>query len=171
MDLKIDINNLTSDEKSSVCFALIQEGKAALKNTTLGYIRLGEVLEMLLGKGGLWKHYSSSVQTKDDFVKDAFCIGLSMADHVRRITRTFKEHIGERTIPFYKLLDARPYVTSENIEEVLDKAETLSPSDWKNEIHILKGKSDRDLCEHIYEVWNRCKICGYWMKSKSVERG
>ena len=165
IDLRINTKDLTPTEKADLVFRLVEEGKQAVKTTTQGYMRLGEILELLLGKDALWKHYASHIQNKNEFIKEAFNFSVGMADHVRRVTRMFSNHIGDRTIPFYRLLEAKTVVTDENVVEILDKAENLSHSDWQNEVKVLKGGLDSNECSHENsETWERCQKCQKWLR-------
>ena len=170
IDLRINTTDLKESEKAELCFKLVEEGKYAVRTTTQGYMRLGEILDILLGKGSLWKHYASHIQTKNEFIKDAFNFSVGMASHIMRTTKVFREHIGERTIPFYRLLEAKPIATDENIEDILDKAESLSHADWENEVKIMKGGMDNNDCPHEdTETWERCKNprCQKWLRKIS----
>lgn len=163
---KTNIEKLTNDERNLMCFRLIQEGRLEIKNTTQSYMKFGQILDHLLAKG-LWKHYRQGIASRSEFVKEAFNISVSMCEHIRRISRTFRDVIGDRTIPFYRLLEAKTIVNDSNVAEVLDKAENLSHTDWETEIKVWKGKPDRDLCAHLeVELWQRCKnpLCGKWLR-------
>lgn len=169
MDLTIRDELLTGMTEIQKCDYLIKEGNNALAQTTMGYMKFGFILERLIGKGGSWKSYAKGINNKSEFVRDAFKLSLSMCSHIRRVTKTFAPYIGEKTIPFYRLLNAAPLVKADKVEvgEAIEQASSLEPVAWDTQVKVWRGKPDRDLCEHLNsETWERCSNpdCGKWLR-------
>lgn len=168
VEIRADIKDMTLTEKQDFTFKLVAEGQKATITTIQGYFRLGKVLDLLLGKDKLWKHYASHIESESQFVEDAFHIKLSMASHVRRVSKTFADRVGDRAIPFNRLLEALPIVNEENVDTIIEDAECLPRKDWENSIAEAKGKMPSDVCLHEKtEVWERCAVkggCGRWLR-------
>jgi hypothetical protein len=155
--------------KAEKCNHFVREGKQALYEATSGYMRFGLILEKLIGKGGVWRSYAKGFDNRSEFVRDAFKLSLSMCDHIRRVTKTFSPYIKDKTIPFYRLLNALPLIKNKKVDvsEIIECASSLEPVAWDTQIKAWKGKPDRDLCAHEKtELWERCANpdCGKWLR-------
>ena len=64
-------------------------------------------------------------------------------------------------IPATRLFDVVQYSKNkEQAEDLLYKAKTQMPRDWKNEINVLRGKPQMEDCKHQNSLYEICKVCG-----------
>jgi hypothetical protein len=80
-----------------------------------------------------------------------------------RIVKKFTEELGETNywdVPRSRLIELLPIVNKENVEEWIEKARVLIPSDWKIEVRQAKGLVTEDECSHDYQTYEICKVCG-----------
>ena len=164
----------TEQDLAEQCYNLVAELKQKISSVTQNYMRIGDILELaFISK--IYRHYDSVTMDKnqDDrktwayFVSQACPFGVSMADHIRRVSREFKDSIGNREIPFNRLLEMLPVVNDTNRQELLDKAadETTTFESFRNDIRKIKGQVTTDGCEHLeQDNWSRCKTCGKFFK-------
>jgi hypothetical protein len=65
-------------------------------------------------------------------------------------------------IPESRLTDICAVAKKENVNELLEKARVLTPSDWRTEIRELKGLRTVETCSrHDFKKTAVCKICGH----------
>lgn len=64
------------------------------------------------------------------------------------------------SVPETRLEDIAKFVGDEDIDEWIEKAKQLIPSDWKHELKDLRGLPSKESCEHSHEVYRICKHCG-----------
>lgn len=161
-------------ERADQCYNLVTELKAQIKSVTQNYMRIGDILDLAF-TSKIYRHYDSVTMDKgsDDrktwayFISQTCPFGVSMADHIRRVSREFKGSIGNRDVPFNRLLEMLPVVNDENRQKLLDKAadENTTFESFRNDIRKIKGKVATDECKHeILENWSRCKTCSKWFK-------
>jgi len=172
---KVDVAKMTEQECANYCSKRVMDGNAALTKTTVGYMEFGEILEELLGpaeindddvdRKRLWKYHVKNFQTKAEFIKEAFRISISMADHIRRVTKKYKPYIGNRFVPFSRLLNALPYVNDNNVVEVIACASEHLADDWKKDLKDLKKIEIIECLHEKTERWERClnPDCGKWL--------
>lgn len=56
-------------------------------------------------------------------------------------------------------------IKSSDLEEIKEKAQTLTIKDWIDEKNMIEGKSSYLTCEHKnYDLYAHCKDCGRWIK-------
>lgn len=157
-----------------LCFNLVAELKSVLKNATMNYLRAGDILELAFDSK-IYKHFDSYTKkvgvsegkTWSYFISQTCPFGVAMADHIRRVSREFKNYIGDRNVPFDRLLEMLPVVNDENRIELLDKAcdPTTTHKSFHDDIRKLKGKRTTDDCEHTNtQQWKKCRDCGAWLK-------
>ena len=167
MDLsRLDVKDLTEPE---IYFELVKEMKRAILETTNGYMKVGEILEQMF-ETNLYKF--SGFDTWEDFVTDVCRMSVSGADHTRRVYRKFNGLLGDKDIPFTRLLEIVPIANDSNTEDLLFKAQNDDGRTWKNTIGIEKGRPDQDECPHSRQITKTlCKDCGRWLKdgAKPVE--
>lgn len=143
----LNISEMTEKERTDLVFKATAELKEAIKATTNGYMMTGALLHMIF-ENKLYRNHSSDVKTWQQFVADVCPFKVAMADHLRRVYCTFKDSIGDRVIPFNRLLEALPITTDDNIETVLEDAEALPRRGWEDSIRVAKGQVPSDICEH-----------------------
>ena len=98
-------------------------------------------------------------------MEDAFHIKLSMAGHIRRVSKTFADRVGDRAIPFNRLLEALPVVNDENVDTIIEDAECLPRKAWEDQIRSAKGKITTDACDHAeVDLYAKCRRCSHWDK-------
>ena len=164
----------TTTDKSDLCFNLVKELKEKISSVTQNYMRIGDILELAF-VSKIYRHYDSVTRDKnqDDrktwayFVSQTCPFGVSMADHIRRVSREFKGAIGDREVPFNRLLEMLPVVNDTNRTELLDKAadKTTTFESFRNDIRKIKGQVTTDGCAHENrEPWERCTDCFKFLK-------
>ena len=142
-------------------FQLVQDMKQAILSTTNGYLKTGDILERLF-TSKLWKF--SGFSTWEDFIVAETGMSVSLADHMRRVTRTFGVTL-DRQVNFTRLLEMIPIVNDDNMEVLLEKAEREDSRTWKNTVGIEKGKPDMDDCPHTEQrKMSQCMKCLKWFK-------
>lgn len=160
----LDIGKMTDSEKTELMFHMISQLKEAVKSTTNGYMKTGAILSMIFDNK-LYKNFSYDVETWEQFVSEVCPFKIATADNLRRIYKTYIEHIGDRVIPFTRLLEALPIVTKNNINTILDDAEVLPRKGWSDQIRSAKNKIPTDECSHSsVTMYSKCNLCGMWLK-------
>ena len=163
---RVDLTGASKDERAEVCFKAVKVLDTAIGQISLMYREVGRLLEYI-HKEKLYKDYSSDVKTWSQFIRSVnLGFGVSQADHLRRISRTFEPYLDGRNVKFTRLLDILPVATKENIPDLLDAAEQLPASGWNDAVRELKGQVTTDECEHDEcSLFKKCKKCGMWLKS------
>lgn len=174
---KIKIASLNKKEKAKFCFRTVQvlesignEAGYYAEIRAVGKINqmwreVGKLLEIIhISK--LYKSYSSDVKTWSEFIKSIdIGIGVSEADHLRRVSRVFELYLEGRNIKFKRLLDILPVVNDRNRDELLNAAEHLPFEEFNHKIRELKSVKTTDACEHPEtEPWAKCIKCGQFLK-------
>lgn len=130
------------------------------------YLNIGKMLVLLTDKKR-YRLYGSHLETKDDFFKE---VGLkrSTAYTYMDVWKTFGKHLNDSTLtaPYKRLIEALPLIKEDSdAVEWIDKAKTLTPTDYKAEVNKAKtGVSDLE-CDHSEtELYAKCKKCGRWFR-------
>lgn len=157
----LDIKDMTDNDKAEFVFLMVNELKESIKTTTNGYMKTGAILSIIFEEK-LYQNYSSDVKTWEEFVAQTCPFKMAMADHLRRIYKTYKDYIGNRSIPITRLVEALPIVNESNMDIILNDAELLPRKAWTDQLRSVKKKTPTDECTHPQEfiqVWNWCTKC------------
>jgi hypothetical protein len=87
-------------------------------------------------------------------IYEKFCVKLKQApDRIMNIAQS-------------KLRELLPIVNEQNVEELLQDAESLGYHGFMEQLRDRKGKLAHDKCDHdcTREVFERCTECGKWFK-------
>ena len=169
----IDMSKLTKEEKGTICFEAVQTLGFATKRIDEAWREVGKLLSWIK-KTKIYKFYSDDINgqmqtdecTWSKFIK-SIDLGFDVAhsDNLIRVSDTFEPYLEDRHIKYARLLEAKPVVTEENREEILNAAEHLPLEGWKDTIREQKGKVLVEACLHDeLENYGRCKACGKWIK-------
>lgn len=167
-----DLAGLTKQEKAVLCFRAVQALGYAVSRIDQAWRKVGKLLSWMK-KTKLYKDYASGtavpMQTDEcswaRFIKLIdMGITVSHADNLIRTHDALDMYLESRNIKYSRLLEAKPLITDENREDILNAAEHLPADGWKNTIREIKGKVTQDDCEHSLESWGRCTICGKFIK-------
>ena len=157
---------MTKEEQGEKAFNLHTQ-IATNEKTRRGLLSLNceLITEMIDEK--LYKHYlgdPSAPLTAYLAALDVF-YSRSQVNRFRKINKVFKTlgiDIKEVwDIPDSRLSDIVNNATAENVNDLLDKARILIPSDWNTEMRKLKNLPNEDDCEdHDFKVFHECIRCG-----------
>lgn len=132
------IKTLNKVEKTRLCYKKVQDLKNAVRDATNSYMRIGEILEFFFNTK-LYKYHASGIKTWEEFVKEVCPFKVAQADHHRRVYRKFSDYIGDRNVPFNRLLEILPIANKNNMENLLDHAAKLPQVGWDNIVLAEKG--------------------------------
>jgi len=136
-------------------FQLVQEMKQAVLETTNGYMKVGEILEIMF-QSKLYRY--SGFERWIDFINDTCKMSVSGADHARRLYRKFNGLLEGKDIPYTRLLEMAPIANEENMESLLEKAQNYPARGWKDVILEMKGELPSEECLHETTI-NVCVKC------------
>lgn len=152
-------------DTAELIHSAIQEIETFQHNETLGYIRKGELLNVLLDKKKkLYKQYADHIKTMGDFLRE---IGISydQASKMRRSATKFGAYISKLNLSIKPTrLNSLLFIKMNNgdIEEWLHAAAELPASGFTDAIRVAQGKTPMDACEHksmtTIEVCEECNF-------------
>uniref|UniRef100_A0A7C3SND5 Uncharacterized protein n=1 Tax=Dictyoglomus turgidum TaxID=513050 RepID=A0A7C3SND5_9BACT len=161
---------ISKEKKVKKVFELVEEIQKAKEETVKGFLIIGKNLD-IIQRERLYIYYGEHIQNFEMFLKE---IGIKhgTAFNLIRIWRTFGEIITYKNlyVDYFRLVKLLPVakdLSDEEKEEWLDKANSLTFSDFEDEIGKAKGKISELECQHPdeeQELYTRCKICGKWIK-------
>ena len=132
----------------------------ALNNGNKSYLIAGHVLSEAVKE----KDYKIlGYERAEDYFYHEFQLKRSTAYNLIAVAEKFLDVIvsNKLDIPHYtRLVKLLSCATSENTEELIHKAISLSPEDFENCIRELQGKITTDNCSHPeWQIISVCKVC------------
>ena len=135
-----------------------------IRNTTVGYLRLGALLAISEEKKDYKKYKHKSMTT---FLADMFQLKPARYYQIRQVYDYFGKAIIDNpdlaNIEFSRLRAMCPLIKGEvpedAIQEMLHTAKTLPTRDFIAWVAVQKGKPDQLICEHDLTTVHKCKKC------------
>ncbi len=161
-------NAVSDKEKTADVCRVVEELTRITQGIDMAYLMLGKLL-LHVKTEELYKYYSEHTQTMSAFLREIdLGIGMSQADHLIRVYRTFGEHMEGRKIAFKRLLLIAPLVKDEpTLTYWLDRAANMPLRALSDDIRERQRKNPTDGCLHpddSIQLHRRCSVCGCWLK-------
>lgn len=151
----------------TIVFNLVKVLKESILAIEMSWLKVGAILCEIRDKE-LYRQYAEHTTSMSEFLREIdIGMGLSQANHLMRIFKTFSPMIGERVIPMKRLLLIHPLVAKqpEQIEYWVEQAEHLPMQGLVSAVQEAKGQTPQDQCEHLeLDFYSRCRACGAWFK-------
>ena len=164
---------LSKSDIVDLAFALDKKIDECLLCIRDHYLELGEIAielkkdkkyKLVMPEAEDWPHYVSMKMA-----------GLKVAqiDNYGYIAKNIGSLIRGRDIKLNRALDITRLVRKlpgpekeKAISELIESAETLPASGWRDVLRVMQGQTPSDECTHEEtEIFTRCKKCNRWLKT------